>query len=170
MPNPYLTLVESWKDLPDETRWSEPDPKDGHISIYAPLTIAGVTVGLFALRATCNAYRPDTDVMFQLETGAPGDRTRLPLSRVDWRPLSGGHKQPKIVGSRKRAFIKGSHFHSLADNWHEHEQRMLESNLPWGQALNPSPGTFSELLDLIKIWFRINGIHTIGEPKWTAKL
>jgi hypothetical protein len=170
VPNPYLALVESWKDLPSGVGWSKPDPIDGEMSILAPLTIGGVTVGNFALRATCNVARPDCDVMFQLETGIAGQRTRLPLSRIDWRPLSGGHKQPKTPGGRMRAFIHGSHFHALEDNWLEQEQRMRETNLSWAQALEADPANFGELLDLVRIRFRINGISGIGTPEWTAKL
>lgn len=170
MPNPYLTLVESWKDLPQSARWSEPDAIDGQLSLFAPLTVAGVTIGNFALRVTCNAFRPDCDVMFQLEIGVHGQRTRLPLTRIDWRPLSGGHKQPRQPGSRKREFIEGSHFHALDDNWLEAEQRMRENNLPWAQQLDPEPATYTELLDLVRIRFRINGVGDIGTPKWSAKL
>jgi hypothetical protein len=170
MPNPYLSLVESWKDLPAGIAWSSPDTVDGEMSILAPLTIGGVTVGAFALRATCNVARPDCDVMFQLETGIPGQRTRLPLARIDWRPLSGGHKQPKRPGSRKRDFIVGSHFHALQDNWVEADQRMKEINLPWGQPLDPEPATYMELLDLVRNLFRFNDISGIGIPEWAAKL
>lgn len=170
MANPYRTLVESWKDLPPNVGWSVPDPIDGQMSILAPLTIGAVTVGTFALRATCNVGRPECDVTFQLETGLPGQRTRLPLARVDWKPLSGGHKQPRRPGSRKRAFINGSHFHALDDNWLEAEQRMRETNLPWAQALETDPISFKELLDLVRILFRINNISVIGVPEWAAKL
>lgn len=167
MPNPYVTLVESWKDIPANTKWSEPDPFDGEMSFLAPLTIAGVTVGTFSLRGTCFVDRPDFDVTFQLETGIHGQRTRLPLARVDWRPLSGGHKQPKKNG--KRVMIYGSHYHCLHDNWLEEEQRMRETNLPVAQALESDPADFSELLDLVRIRFRINNITGLGTPKWAAK-
>lgn len=170
MPCPYTTLVESWKDLPANIGWSKPDPIDGLMSIYAPLSIAGVTVGSFALRATCNVNRPDCDVMFQLEIGLAGQRTRLPLSRIDWRPISGGHKQPRAPGSRKREFIQGSHLHTLTDNWLEREQRMRENNLPWAQRLDPEPASFAELLDFMRIQFRFNDVRGIGVPEWAAKL
>lgn len=170
MPNPYLTLVESWKDLPPIVSWSEPDPTDGEMTIFAPLEIGNVTVGSFALRAACYVDRLESDVRFQLETGLPGQRTRLPLTRIDWRPISGGHKQPKKPDGGKRLIIKGSHFHTLEDNWLEREQRMRENNLPYAQALESDPANFQELLDLVKIRFRINNITSIGTPKWAAKL
>lgn len=169
MPNPYLSLVESWKQLPPNVGWSRPDPLDGEMSIYAPLEIGGVTVGAFALRATCNVERPDTDVMLQLETGLPGDRTKLPLCRIDWRPLSGGHKQPKQPGNRKRKFISGSHLHTFLDNWHAEEERMIGTNLPWAQQLAPEPSDIYGLLDLAQNLFRIKDLSRIGIPEWAAK-
>ena len=169
MPNPYVTLVESWKDLPPAIKWSEPDPLDGQMSFLEPLSIGGVTVGTFSLKGTCNVGRPDCDVMFQLETGIHGQRTRLPLARIDWRPLSGGHKQPKKKEGGKREIILGSHYHCLHDNWIESEQRMREGNLPLGQALESDPSDFAELLDMVRIRFRINNITSLGTPKWTAK-
>jgi len=170
MPNPYVTLVESWKDFPAGQGWSPPDAIDNVLSLYVPLSIGGVTVGSFALRGTCYADQPDRAVMFQLETGLHGQRTRLPLARIDWRPISGGHKNPSKGVSRKGSFIVGSHLHPLHSNWIEALGRMRESNLPVAEALPSEPANYWELLDLVRILFRINGIDALPEPEWAPKL
>ena len=83
--------------------------------------------------------------------------------------LSGGHKQPKQPGSRKRAFLHGSHHHVFLDNWHTVEERMIGTNLPWAQRLDPEPGDIYGLLDLAENLFRIKGLGRIGIPEWAAK-
>jgi hypothetical protein len=107
--------------------------------------------------------------MLQLETGIPGDRTRIALCRIDWRPLSGGHKQPKVTGVKKRAILRGSHYHPFHRNWHAEEERLIGSNLPWAEVLNPEPADYQSLLDLAENLFRIKGLSRIGTPEWAAK-
>lgn len=168
MPNPYLSLVESWKDLPLGVKWSEPDAI-GDMEMVVPLTLAGVTVASFSLRGTCNKERIDRDVLFQLEVGIPGKRTRLPLTRIEWRPHSQTHRNPPVNG-KPSPLIFGSHHHTNAANWLEDQGRMREGNLPFAHPINPDPQTYEEFLDLVRISFRINGINTIGLPSWEPKL
>lgn len=47
---------------------------------------------------------------------------------------------------------------------------MRTSNLPVAQAISEPLQVFSDLLDFIKIHFRINGIEKITEPEWVEKL
>jgi hypothetical protein len=168
MPNPYLTLVDSWKDLPNGVSWSDPDVT-GNIQMLVPLELAGVTVGSFTLRGTCHKERIDRDVLFQLEVGIPGKRTRLPLSRIEWRPVSGVHKNPPL-DRKPSPPIFGSHHHAHLPNWLESQGRMREGNLPFAEALDPDPPTYEAFLDLVRTRFRINGIDQIGVPAWEPKL
>ena len=168
MPNPYLPLVDSWKDLPGGVGWGEPDV-DGKLQMLVPLTLAGVTVGTFTLRGTCHKRRIDRDVLFQLEIGVPWKRTRLALTRIEWRPQSETHKNPS-VNRQPGKMIFGSHHHTHAANWLEKEGRMREGNLPFAEALEPDPATYAEFLDLVRIRFRINGIDRIAPPLWEPKL
>lgn len=168
MPNPYLTLVESWKDLPAGVKWSEPDIC-GKMDFVAPLTLGGVTVGSFSLRGICNKHRIDRDVLFQLEVGIPGQRSRLPLTRIEWRPNSDTHKNPGANGTTAK-LIFGSHHHTNAANWLEDQGRMREGNLPWAEVIEPDPSSYIEFLDLVRVRFRINGITDILVPNWEPKL
>lgn len=168
MPNPYLSLVESWKDLPDGIGWSKPD-QSGKMEILAPLTLAELTVGSFTLRGTCNKFRVDRDVLFQLEVGLPRTRTRLPLTRIEWRPQSSTHKNPPS-GGRPSELIFGSHHHTHSANWIEAEGRMREHNLPFADKIDPDPRSYDDFLDLVRIRFKINGLDQIGAPESEPKL
>jgi hypothetical protein len=170
MAGPFHPLVNSWKDIPSFPGWGLPDPDDRSMSFAAPLDIGGVTIAHFWLRGRCIEDQPDREVTFQLEVGNAGIRTRAPLIRVDWRPLSGGHGNtkgpPGIIGTT----IKGTHFHPFELNWLEDEQRMRTSNLPLAEGITEPLQSFSELLDFIKIRFRINGIERILPPEWVEEL
>ena len=62
------------------------------MSFSVPIDIGGVTIGYFGLRGGCYADHPDRAVTLQLEVGSAAARTRIPLVRLDWRPLQETHK------------------------------------------------------------------------------
>lgn len=150
--------------------WGVPDPDDRSMQFLAPLDIGGVTIPNFWLRGRCTEDQPDRDVSFQLEIGKEGIRTRSPLMRVDWRPLGGIHGNfegpPELIDT----IIASSHFHEFELNWLEEEQRMRSSNLPVARKISEPLQSFSELLDFVKIHFRINNIDKISEPEWVQEL
>lgn len=144
--------------------WSSPDTADGAIRFLAPLEIDGVTVADFALRGGAYEKRPDAAVMLQLEIGVPGLRTRTPLIRIDWRPISPVHKNPD------RTILRGDHVHTFEGNWLEAEQRMRTGSLPVAVGLPSEVASYADLLDLAKSVFRISNIESIPEPEWSATL
>lgn len=170
MPGPYHPLVNSWKDLPTFAGWGVPDEDDKSMSFTAPLDIDGVTIPHFWLRGRCIVDQPDREVTFQLEVGSDGVRTRTPLIRADWRPLCGGHGNGSGSFELADTIITGSHLHAFDLNWLEDEQRMRASNLPVACGITEPLQSFSDLLDFVKIQFRINGIEKITEPEWIEKL
>jgi hypothetical protein len=164
MASPFDPLVFGWKEIASSVEWSSPaDPEDGHVAFLVPLEIDGVTIAEFALRGGAYEQHADKAVMFQLEIGSLGVRTRTPLVRLDWRPLNPIHKNPDKV------LISGSHVHRFEANWLESEQRMRTGNLPVAEKI-AEIHTFTELLDFAKILFRINNIEQIPVPEWSPKL
>ncbi len=105
----------------------------------------------------------------QLEVGRPGMRTRIPLTRIEWRPLQDVHKDPKVRGVQRK-IIRGSHFHPFRKNFLEDQGRMIEGNLPYAEQLETDPATFAELLDLTGKLFRINGLVSMLPPPWQGKI
>lgn len=169
MPSPYITLAESWKEFPGAFSWGEPHPTDKEWSVLVPLDVADVTIGGFGLRIKCNKDRWEQDVMFQLEVGRPGQRTRTALARIEWRPLQDVHRDPK-VGSVKRKVIRGTHYHPFRANFLETTGIMREGNLPYAIEVERDPQSFLELLDLASKLFRINGLKDMLPPPWQGKI
>lgn len=157
--------------MPTGVGWSPPDPNDGAMTFVAALDLAGVIVGNFALRGRCYVDLPDRAMMLQLETGKAGVRPRIPLVRIEWRPLGTPHKNPQVGPQEHRSrIIAGSHLHPLNLNWLETEARMREHNLPIAVPLDNDPQSYPELLDTVKNLFRINGLGGLKEPEWALKL
>jgi hypothetical protein len=140
------------------------------MEFLAPLDIGGVTIAELALRGIVWDQRPDQDVMLQLETGIPGTRTRTPLIRLDWRPLSPIHKNLKGPPGLKRLIIIGTHEHPFEANWLEDLQRMRTGNLPIAQQISVPLQSFSDVLNYAKNLFRISDIESISMPPWSQKL
>lgn len=129
-----------------------------------PLEIEGITVVDFALRGIAYEHRMDAAVTFQLEIGTPGVRTRTPLIRLDWRPISLQHRNPD------RTMLIGDHVHPFDLNWLEVEQRMRRHNLPWAAPFPHAVESYGALLDAAKAVFRISNIDIIPPPEWSPKL
>jgi hypothetical protein len=140
------------------------------MEFLAPLDIDGVTVAELALRGIVWNPRPDQDLMLQLETGIPGARSRTPLVRLDWKPLSPFHRNLKGPPGLKRLIIIGTHEHPFEANWLDDMQRMRTGNLPIAQQISVPLQTFSDVLDYAKILFRISDIRSIPVPPWAPKL
>lgn len=171
MPGLYHPLVENWKSLIAPVSWSAPDSKDQHIGFLAPLDIDGVTIAELALRGGAYDDLVDRAVTLQLEIGHSGLRGRIPLIRLDWRPISPVHKNPnKGPIEHRRKVVFGTHRHPFEANWIENEQRMLMGNLPVAIEISPDIQSFSDFLDYAKILFRINNIDQIPGPEWSPKL
>jgi hypothetical protein len=151
--------------------WSAADPADNAMGFLAPLEVDGVTIAGLALRGVCYQHRPDEAVMLQMEAATPGLRTRVPLVRLDWRPATGGHKNPQRgLDLHAKKFIAGSHLHPFELNWILATEVMRTGNLPFATAVNPDPGTFEEVLDLVGNMFRISNIRLIETPSWSRRL
>lgn len=172
MPNPYYDLVYLEKDIVGYPIWVRSDSDKHGLTLLAELEIEGVSYEKFNFRGTCLDNQPEREVLFQLEIGKPGIRTKIPLMRVDWNPLSGGHKNPKMGVPKKhrRKIIPGSHFHSFELNYLVDEERMREGNLPLAYGIEQPLQSFADLLDFVSKEFRINGIDRIMMPEWVENL
>lgn len=171
MPSPFLSLVESWKTLPAGVNWGRPENGTGYMSFLVPLDLGGVTIAAFALRGGCYVDAPDRAVTFQLEVGSASARTRIPLMRIDWRPIAATHRNPAKCGPpHARAVIVGSHVHPFDLNWIEDMERMRTGNLPMAAGLCPDPVDFRALCSFARTCLRIDGMDEIQEPEWTNGL
>lgn len=171
MASPYDLFVQEEKRIVRYPGWSKPKA-NGLMSFVADLEIGGVSYENLHLRGTCIEHLPEKEVMFQLEVSSTDERTRLPLMRVDWNPVSGGHQnsRKRLPEPYRGTFIPGSHLHPFAENWLDQEQRMREVNLPVAVAIPESLQQFSDLVEFVRKAFRISDVSAILPPEWIADM
>jgi hypothetical protein len=164
-------LAEAQKRLLAGVSWSGADV-DGVMQFVAPLALDGLTIGGLHLRGTCREPHPDRAVTLQVELASPGRRTRLPLARLDWRPLAEPHRNPLAhsLPNLSRLTIFGSHFHAFELNWVPSNNAMRGGNLPFAIILEKEPHSFGELLDIAKVLLRIENISRVPRPDWIERL
>lgn len=172
MSGPFHSLVDAEKRLLYTVTWTTPGQEDDeYIEFLAPLEIEDVTIEGLALRGGCYQHLPDSAIMFQLEMGVPRARTRIPLMRLDWRPLTIPHKNPsKGPAAHRGKLFHGSHLHPFDLNWVEENKAMRAGNLRFAVEVSPEPKTYVEILDFLRKSFKINNVELITEPNWSKRL
>lgn len=147
--------------------WSPPEPETGYSWFDAPLEIGGVTeAGLF-LHAGCYWNRPEIHVSFELRIGKTATTPHLPLERLDWRSLQGGHTNRRIGSSEWAGRrVSSTHLHAFELNWVASEGRMRRSALPLAMEIPEQLQSFEDLRTFVGIRFRISNINLVTRPKW----
>ncbi len=172
MLKPYHRIMKSEKKLVSAVSWSLPQPETQKIGWLSPLEINGVTEqGLF-LRGVCYENRPNEAVTFQIEMGQAHLRARLPLCRIDWRPIAATHRNERPLAKLHDLprSITGSHVHPFLMNWDESLGIMRPSNLPVASEIPIIINTFNNLLAFLGAEFNVVGVEKIPEPNWFRKL
>lgn len=155
------------KALSSQPDWLEAENKKLHFLV--PLEIGGVTVEGLSLRGRTLKDRPDEEVMFQMEAWQPKRRDHA-IARLDWRPLHVHNNQGRGPTQLRFSRIAGTHHHSFDLNWFEPEGRLLSSNLPVAEPVEPDLAGFSGLLEFVRKCFRISNIGLVPVPPWEADL
>jgi hypothetical protein len=169
--HPLLALAEGEKSISAFPGWSGPEPETGYLWFDAPLEIDGVTEEGFVLHGGCLAYQPDCNVTFEIRINKSPGRRCLPLMRICWRSLKGGHTNLRRQGTEfSGARLGDTHFHTFDHNWLPETGRMRAGNLRMAQPINESLQSFTELRDFVGIQFRINNIAIVSIPNWEYKL
>lgn len=151
--------------------WSQPEVETDFVWFLAPLEIGGVVETNFVLFGGCNHRLADRNVTFELQVGAPGQRKKIPLARVEWRSIKGGHSNRRRGGNAfagKR--VTDTHYHSFEANWVASERRMRNGNLPQAVELDEEPQSFESLREVVGNLFRINNIDVVSRPPWEYNL
>jgi hypothetical protein len=152
--------------------WTDAEAETGYVWFDAPLEIEGVTEAGFVFHGGTYIDKPECNVTFELVVRNLRGRRRIPIARVDWRSLRGGHSNPRGYGPRNLAGkrVGPTHFHSLDANWVEEQQRMRAGNLPFAEAIAEQLQSFEDVLLYSGKMFRINNIHLVERPKWRYDL
>lgn len=163
----FSALFSAQKAIAQFPGWSEPEPETGYCWFNAPLIIAGVVEHGFILHAGYLKDVPDANVTFELQASKPGKRRKVPLSRVDWRAVRGGHSNPRRPGSPVSGLrVTASHHHAFGLNWIASEKRMRSGNLPMAENIDQAIQSFESLRSEVGNLFRINNIDIVTPPKW----
>jgi hypothetical protein len=168
---PLDALFHADKALATFPGWSQPEAETGFMWFMAPLEIGGVVETDFVLFGGCCANLPDKNVLFELRVGAPGNNRRIPLARIDWRSVQGGHSNRRRKGkewSGKR--VGATHYHAFESNWSVIHQRMRGKNLPQAVGLEEEPQSFESLRKVVGNLFKINNIGIVSRPPWEYNL
>lgn len=147
--------------------WSKPESETDYVWFDAPLEIGGVAETGLVLHAGCYAHRPNVNVSLELRISSQPGRRCIPLERLDWRSLEGGHSNGRkrcrqLSGPR----VADTHLHRFELNWLEGYERMQSGNLPCAQNIEMQLQTFEEVRDFAGNRLRINNISVVDEPPW----
>lgn len=162
-------LFDSPKSLVVPPSWSSPEP-NGYSWFDAPLEVFGVTERMFILHGGHQRDLPDAHVCFEIKVGRPGTKKKIPLARIEWRSLKGGHTNP-LYGPPSHSKLKGkrvpdTHHHTFDLNYFGDEDRMRGGNLPWAIAFSEEILSFESLRDTAGKCFGISDIDLVSRPVW----
>jgi hypothetical protein len=169
--HPLQALAQADKGISVFPGWSDPEPETGFMWFEAPLEIGGVTEQGFVLHGGCLRFQPECNVTFEVRISKTPGRRYIPLMRVCWRSLKGGHSNPRREGvpfSGER--LDRTHFHAFDQNWLPESGRMRGGNLRMAQPIDQEPQSFTELRALVGKLFRINNIDVVTVPDWEYRL
>jgi hypothetical protein len=108
------------------------------------------------------------DVVFQLEA-VIGHRPR-PISRIEYRPLS-GHRNPRDRRDLIAQIGDGiSHHHTFEENARRGVSSFETDNLPIALPLEPPPSSLNEFVRAVSDAFGIPDLVHISWPEWQGRL
>jgi hypothetical protein len=165
-------LVSSEKSIPVPVRWSDPDRDEGGwIRFQVPLDIDGITETILVLEGGTYSQHPDRNVCFELCLLGLGRNRRIPLIRVEWRSIRGGHtNQRRSRCSCKVRRVPETHIHPFEDNWLPDQKIMKRGDLPCAEPIKEDLQSFESLRDYVGTRFRINNISIVPRPLWQYTL
>jgi hypothetical protein len=133
------------------------------------LEIAGVVEPGLVLHGGYMRDYPDRHVTFELRIGRKPGRSCVPLMRIDWRSLHGGHSNNRRWSVQCQPRVSNTHYHTFDLNWDQKTARMRQG-LPLACEINESLPTFDALRRFVGNAFRINNIVLVQVPNWQYNL
>jgi hypothetical protein len=147
--------------------WSGPEEETGYLWFDAPIEIGGVTETGLVLHGGCLAARPECHVSFELRIARAPGRRLMPIERIDWRSLEGGHsnrRKPSSEWAGQR--VSDTHLHDFWLNWSEQEKRLRSGNLRVAREIDEPLEDFTSVLAFVGKRLRINNIQVVKFPPW----
>lgn len=147
--------------------WSNPEDETDYLWFDAPLEIGGVAETGLVLHGGCFAHRPDVHVSLELRISSQPGRRCVPLERLDWRSLEGGHSNRRrrcnrLAGRR----VSDTHLHDFDLNWLEDQGRMQAGGLVCARDLEENLESFEDVRQFAGNRLNINNIDVVTRPPW----
>ncbi|MCB1466096.1 MAG: hypothetical protein KDK08_02830 [Rhizobiaceae bacterium] len=160
-------IYEAEKEIGYFPGWSKPEEETDYVWFDAPLEIGGVAETGLVIHGGCYAHRPDVNLTFELRIASQPGRRCIPLERLDWKSLEGGHSNKRkrcnrLAGRR----VSDTHLHDFYLNWMDAEQRMQSGNLVCARDLDENLATFEDVREFAGNRLRINNIDVVSRPPW----
>ena len=168
---PFETLATSWKQIAVFPGWSEPEPETGYVWFDAPLEIGGVTERAFVLHGGCYSDHADCHVSLEVRISKVPGRRCIPLMRLDWRSLEGGHQNPRREGSPVSGHkVSDTHLHAFDLNYNPTTGRMRGKALRMAMEIDQDLQSVDDVLRYAGNAFRISNITIVVAPPWRYNL
>lgn len=109
---------------------------------------------------------PDARVTFQLSIDIDGSDFRI--ARIDWRP-----RQPhtnRVGPLPLRGLTAYTSIHDFPENADLGLENMQAKSLPVVKKIDPEPPNFNELLDYLRVTFKLENASKIPVPPWSQQL
>jgi len=137
------------------------------------LDIGGITEAGLVLTGLAFADYPDRAVCFELILSAHGGYRKIPLFRLEWRSLKGGHSNQRRHGcagpwGQKR--VPATHMHTFQANWEPEKERMKRGDLPCAEPIGEEIQSFEQFRSFVGTSLNINNIGIVPRPDWRYSL
>lgn len=165
--HPYPRFALSQKQIALFPGWSAAEAETGYSWFDASLEINGVVEAGIVLHGGCYRHRPDCNVTLEIRVGRQPGRPCVPLARVCWRSLKGGHTVQRRWNTEWAGQpVPETHYHEFALNWREDRQRMKGDNLPVARPIETPLENYEALRSYAGKVLRISNIDVVGPPPW----
>lgn len=163
----FKEIFEAPKEIGRFPGWSRPEEETDYVWFDAPLEIGGVAETGLVLHGGCYAHRPDVHVTMELRFSSRPGRRCIPLERLDWRSLVGGHSNKRrrctrLAGPR----VSETHLHDFYMHWSDDSLQMVETGLPCAREIDEELSSFADIAAFVGNRLRINNIEVVEEPPW----
>lgn len=173
MPLDDLFATPKW--LLAAPRWRAPGPETlgnpESLWFRHPLALPRAFRSQVDLQATARRDLPDRQVSFSLILHAAPPVRSVPLARLDWRAITGGHSNPRkgppdVAGKR----VSPTHYHAFDLNYVAEEDRMRRAGLPFAREVDAALPSFLALRTFVGTLFSIGNIDLVPPPDWQGSL
>jgi hypothetical protein len=168
---PFADFSTATKEIARFPGWQRAGFEKTGLWFDADLEIEGVVQQGLTLHGEARLDLPDQNVGFELVFKSPTTRRRVPLARVDWLSIKGGHTNKRRGGWPMPGKRLGpTHFHSFDLNWNASQGRMRPGDLPVAAEISGQLQTFESALAMAGFLLRISNIDLVTLPPWEYRL